>query len=245
MILNLKSPSIPGWTFTDTYLDSSFQLLKLINERPPEEVFDFGLFQKKYADEYNIKSSRVRELSSWFVVFGILRSYGNKKEKFTYQEFGNRKNFKSFWDFLIIRDFVKKNEGLKKDKELEIKDLEVIFHELVFEFISEAISRRDKKGEIFLKPIQLLEKVQYLTKEEFYIVMDGVVTEKSINELITLIMEYREGKFSIKQEKKSNSYNYIRKFLLDALIISQVKNSNKIFPNRAGRYEEIVVKNGK
>lgn len=206
--MKLIGCSNPGWCFSLIRIQQLNSMYCALCELEQDKEYSYINLQieieKKCPD---INKSKARMLIPFLVKLGVLRDNHGELSKII-TPFG-----KNFFCFLSLYD---KICILNNEEAINISQ-EILSYFLINGYKS---LLNDKEDVIYYYLLKILSKVEYIVKNEFYLITTVLEEmsekEESIKEreIIKLIKNYRDGKIeNIQIEKNVNAFNYIMPFV--------------------------------
>lgn len=223
--------SNPGWTFTLERMKQIKILFDFLSKKEEWEVYNYKEMQRE-ATKFNevLNPSKIRMFIPWFERFGILRF--NKDVKL-YGELLTKLG-KDFVGFCSVYVEVMNNE--EKYTQDQIHDVSEAFCAFIYKFYENVMN--SDRGSLYRQIIISLEKHNYLTREEFFILTTKIETGESEQWLDEKILSFRRGELTIdpKKIKNQNAYGYIIPFCCEAGI-TIIDKEKRILPDRHKYFE--------
>nr|WP_317279525.1 hypothetical protein [uncultured Fusobacterium sp.] len=224
--MKLIGCSNAGWSFSLTRIkqvNSMYLVLCQLDQNKKYSYIDLqNEIEKKCPD---VNASKVRMFIPFLVKLGVLKNNQGKLSEII-TPFG-----KKFFYFLSLYE---KIHLLKNEEAIDISE------EILSNFLINGYKNllNDKKDRIYYYLIKILFKVEYIEKNEFFLITtvlekmsDETETVKEA-EIIKLITEYRKGKIeNIEIEENINAFGYIMPFARSCNLI--LKKEEKYYLNKS------------
>lgn len=214
--MRLIGCSNPGWYFSLIRIQQINSMYCALCELEQDKEYSYINLQieieKKCPD---VDKSKARMFIPFLVKLGVLRDNHGELSKII-TPFGKKLFcFLSLYDKICI---------LNNEEAINISQ-EILSYFLINGYKS---LLNDKEDVIYYYLLKILSKVEYIVKNEFFLITtvleEMLDKEESIKEIeiLKLIKDYRDGKIEdIQIEKNVNAFNYIMPFVESCNLVSQ------------------------
>lgn len=225
--------SNPGWTFTEKRMFQIAEMFKFIEEKNPDEEFNYIKFQQELekASEM-LDGSKIRMFYPWFTRFGLF--YCTKTVK-VYGDLCTNLG-KQFGKFVLF--YLEFNNKIEECDDKQIEAVNNMYRAFMFEFFKN-VCKSDRK-EIYVELKKWVGEFNVLSKEEFFLLTTKVKYQYSDEWFREQIRSYRNHEFSfdiMTIKKDRNAFGYIVPFCVEAGIVRWSQRDNQITPARDINFE--------
>lgn len=224
--------SNPGWTFTKERMFHIAEMFKFIEEKNPNEEFNYKKFQQESEKASELlDDSKIRMFSPWFTRFGLF--YCTKTVK-VYGDLCTNLG-KEFGKFVLF--YVEVNKKIEEYNDEQIEAVGNMYRAFMFEFFKN-VCKSDRK-EIYVELKKWVGEFNGLSKEEFFLLTTKLKYQYSDEWFREQIRKYRNQELSsdIVPDKDINAFRYIVPFCVGAGIVRWSKKDNLITPARDINFE--------